>query len=747
MTRLSSADQVSNKGAALIIVLAFVVLLSGLVVAYLMRAGTDRQLAQLGFQDTKSDLLAKSALNIIVADFKQEIADGAVVTASNMQPQRWGTPLAGATPFPNLIRRSLQGDPTGRTSSLSSGPAPSASPKRGEITSTRWNSHYLLPRASSSGNDSTPVSNFAAPDWVLLTPQGPNSAPAPGSVIGRYAYAVYDEGGTLDVSVAGFPYYTSSFPPPIPLPTPGLPLSDIGRKGSIAFADLRAIPTTAGGALLSAGGINAIVGWRNYATIHPYSTFPNFTFDLPTLAGGTGTRFVNYFAGNPPIGTTRDFKTVSATAYLNRTDQAFITRTELIKLQSEAGFGAGAMQYLGTFSRERNAPTWKVGTAAIAQRFYVGNLNLIKPNPPSAQNADIQRYFGLRWVNGTAGTASPPIPAIPGHWQYIGASGNTLQNRIPAFTSNPEFFQLLNHAMNRTNGDDSGHILTTLSVGAALIDQYDDDTAADPLTETTTTMIEYSGGWAVGLENIDPARPSASPSPAPSPFPLPAGMSPTPPPAIPTYVMLNRAFRNVGEFGYAFRAASGSTPTPSPNPKTLDFHSAASPDAPILDLFTYNSAPIRSGIVNLNTQNVAVLTAILTGAFQTEQNIGPAPSPSPVSSPAAKTAATTIVNATTTQPALSRAEITRLCSVVTNTPFTASEETRETISRALAEVTQTRTWGLLIDLITQVGRYPPGTTGLARQFIVEGEKRHWLHIAIDRFTGEIIDQQLEAVYE
>jgi hypothetical protein len=50
-------------------------------------------------------------------------------------------------------------------------------------------------------------------------------------------------------------------------------------------------------------------------------------------------------------------------------------------------------------------------------------------------------------------------------------------------------------------------------------------------------------------------------------------------------------------------------------------------------------------------------------------------------------------------------------------------------------------------LITQTGRYPPRTTDLTQQFIVEGEKRYWLHVAIDRFTGEIIDQQLEAVYE
>ena len=84
---------------------------------------------------------------------------------------------------------------------------------------------------------------------------------------------------------------------------------------------------------------------------------------------------------------------------------------------------------------------------------------------------------------------------------------------------------------------------------------------------------------------------------------------------------------------------------------------------------------------------------------------------------------------------------------MTNAPFTISEETRETIPRALAEVTQTRTWGLLVDVIAQTGRYPPGTVDLTQQFTVEAEKRYWLHIAIDRFTGEVIDQQLEAIYE
>ena len=89
---------------------------------------------------------------------------------------------------------------------------------------------------------------------------------------------------------------------------------------------------------------------------------------------------------------------------------------------------------------------------------------------------------------------------------------------------------------------------------------------------------------------------------------------------------------------------------------------------------------------------------------------------------------------------------------ITTPPFNnddgtnGTSEARETIARALAEVVQTRTWGLLIDLVAQTGHYKPNATGLA-DFIVEGEKRYWLHIAIDRFDGTIVGQQLEEVIE
>jgi len=32
-------------------------------------------------------------------------------------------------------------------------------------------------------------------------------------------------------------------------------------------------------------------------------------------------------------------------------------------------------------------------------------------------------------------------------------------------------------------------------------------------------------------------------------------------------------------------------------------------------------------------------------------------------------------------------------------------------------------------------------------FIVEGEQHYWVHVAIDRFTGQVIDKQIEVVNE
>ena len=81
----------ASKGAALMIVLALVVLVTGLALAYFSRTTTDRQLAQSSYNDTSADLLARSALDIVVGDFKQEIInDPRVATRNDIQPQRYG---------------------------------------------------------------------------------------------------------------------------------------------------------------------------------------------------------------------------------------------------------------------------------------------------------------------------------------------------------------------------------------------------------------------------------------------------------------------------------------------------------------------------------------------------------------------------------------------------------------------------------------------------------------------------------
>src|SRR5438270_10901628 len=118
MNWLLQAVPSRQRGAALIIVLAFVVLLTGLGVAYLSRTTSDRQIAHSSFNQSTVDQLAQSAMDNIIGDLRQEITGGSTTTtvtvngtnvtiytptsAANMVPQR----NVNLTGVPNLIRRS-----------------------------------------------------------------------------------------------------------------------------------------------------------------------------------------------------------------------------------------------------------------------------------------------------------------------------------------------------------------------------------------------------------------------------------------------------------------------------------------------------------------------------------------------------------------------------------------------------------------------------------------------------------------
>ncbi len=71
---------------------------------------------------------------------------------------------------------------------------------------------------------------------------------------------------------------------------------------------------------------------------------------------------------------------------------------------------------------------------------------------------------------------------------------------------------------------------------------------------------------------------------------------------------------------------------------------------------------------------------------------------------------------------------------------------QEAVIRALAGAGQTRVWNLMLDVIVQTGQIPPGGRDLG-QFIRSAEARAWVFLAIDRFTGEVLDRQVEMVSE
>ena len=559
---LYSRDSAS-KGAALIIVLAFVVLLTGLSLAYFSSTGSDRQLAQSSFNDTDADVLARSAVDIVVRDLKQEIVNGSTASTvnnytiytpsstPNMLPMSKPTPAPGTTPaIPNLIRRSLSSEPSLWPSS-SLGPAvgsrasavnstANASANGRSISLARWNSHYMVPKSNTTDSGSDPITtgfaapNYWAPDWVLVTRNGPAVESSIGSgssalnnpavsntnyVIGRYAYAIYDEGGLIDVNVKGYPS---------PAPSPGTYVQTIGRKGSGVFADLSQLTG------MSNTSINNLIGWRNYASAKPSGNLTsNFTFNATSA-----TNFVSYVLGN-----SNGFLSTGGQTWTGgggiATDQAFITRQELISFKAVASAGisiVNALQYLTTFSRELNRPSWKpstptainpdlsavrVGTpftradgtqAVVGEPLFKTRFALTRINELTiTTNPNIQRDFGLQWD-----------PAN-NRWNYVGGFGGTVQSTIKTLSQvaaenpgrEPNFFEVLKAViLNGSVGLGSGPANTfvaseakyystagglsadyqIMQIGANIIDAWDGD--------NIPSFINFGGNELAGIENL-----------------------------------------------------------------------------------------------------------------------------------------------------------------------------------------------------------------------------------------------------
>ena len=402
-----------NQGVALVLVLCFVVLITGLVVAYFSRTLTTRQLTNTSTSTSQADLLANSAADTIVGDLKQEIVNGSLVAMPSPSPSPVGNPVyvprqaadavpqrnAAATaptpavdPLPNLVRRSLQMDtvsgnanyirPPALTSRASAANSATPSLNGRYIASYRWNRHYLLPTdpgaaAPPSLQASTPVSNFTSPDWVYVTAEkGPDVLTSPNldasgtvTATGRYAYAIYDEGGLLDINHTGYPSASLN------MSTSPLGPSHIGAKPGPSYADLTQLPlSSTNSTSMTTANVDNLLGWRNYAALEPTGAFPTLQ---PPSSSATDVAYYNLFASThynvsatpappavalPPASILQ----ASSTVWNNGTDQLFLSRQQLINYAAATATDPDPknhldpryLQYLGTFSRSLNQPSY-----------------------------------------------------------------------------------------------------------------------------------------------------------------------------------------------------------------------------------------------------------------------------------------------------------------------------------------------------------------------------------------------------
>src|SRR6266700_1352068 len=584
-----------ERGAALVIVLAFVVLLTGLAVAYLSRATSDRPVAHSSFNQSKADQVAASGMDLVIGGLRQEIT-GPVptptppyvpATNARMLPATFGNP--DPTGIPNLVRRSVNGD----TSAI---PAPAVASFASTVNSTtdvsangrsvslaRWNKHYLVPKLNTGDDKTDPVASFVAPDWVILTrtPRTPTSPTSPYPVafsswdpalkdptptnnlyaVGRYAYAIYDEGGLLDANVAGYPSGT----------TP----DQSGRKGPVAFADLNVLPYPISNSS-SPYQIDRLVGWRNYGATQPNNNFPDTS---PAFAAnfrsGSGPALAYW---NSIINRVAGFTSNSGAVAANgRTDQMFLSRQQLIAFRATTQFSSNALQYLTTFSRELNAPSWKPSTPAGSTIDYAALANTPTASTSTAINRDlltvlvpgspttkaftradatdafggdllIKQRFPLSRINGLADPTFAAttistinngflVPATAAtvqrdfglawnsannRWDYVGYTGSTVQTAIKKLDQvatdkrEPNFFELLKA------------VILSSSVGLGSNNTANTFIAADPRyystlaptssdyqimqlganiidqwdSDNVPTFINFGGNELAGIENL-----------------------------------------------------------------------------------------------------------------------------------------------------------------------------------------------------------------------------------------------------
>ena len=226
--RLGLLSRKRQQGTALVIILSAIVLISVLVGVFISQATLNRQISSSSAGSYRAEIVAQTGIDTVLGDLRDEIVAGSIihtvgdvkiyqpVTNFTVVPSR-----IGDMGYPNVFKRSVGGlsfwagpglSASGPVRAATGNSATNISANGRFVKAERWNAPYLL-------GTNLPV-GFASPDWVLIGRRGaftnmttpPSlsslSDPAAGNtnfVTGRFTYMIYNEGGLLDATIAGFP--------------------------------------------------------------------------------------------------------------------------------------------------------------------------------------------------------------------------------------------------------------------------------------------------------------------------------------------------------------------------------------------------------------------------------------------------------------------------------------------------------------------------------------------------------------
>jgi len=239
-------------------------------------------------------------------------------------------------------------------------------------------------------------------------------------------------------------------------------------------------------------------------------------------------------------------------------------------------------------------------------------------------------------------------------------------------------------------------------------------------------------------------------------------------------IVLNRPFESLGELAHVFRDIPF---------RDIDLLNPESADRFLLNIFClnsnaeYKSPQLRAGRININTASAEVLSTLFAQAAidynedlsineQTAQELGQrlyeyiheeeATDGNggenlilDLSEFVGRLDGDTTINGQHTQETLmqqlaeifAEEQVDSKNSVNLNEVVTAR---KHVVARALTDNVTTRSWNFTIDLVVEEGQLSRNADSLS-DFITQGSRRYWVHLSLDRLTGQILDRQIEQV--